>query len=481
MTEIINCHKKMTETAKNRSLARIRFTKDNIENAIRVLQGKAIVEGTDEPTFLAKYRGFKLKKDKLFFEDREVLPPDEKENVIREAYDNEEVPKAMNNMFYWLKRRYVNITDREVRAFIRSQHDYQHKRPVRLPAKGRSFIHESRPFRILETDLMFLPEDEKWANDSQIIMTMVDRHTRYCFAGFLPSKEAKHTIKFLETVRKHILSLGHRMKGLHSDQGKEFKNDRVGTWCRHHKITQTFQEAYTPAVFIEKFNHTLRRQATRFQFKYDTKRIRDWLKVFVRRYNETRQVETRVSPSDAVKMSPEERKMLNARLREKGLKKVTPQRQPKLVAGDRVRITTLKREKTNTVGHVDTPKSWWSDRIYRVERVVARKGHPRYYIKGIAKFFYREALQKVYSYDPTSKKSYKDRPVLDSSYDKERAHREGKVIKNKTIADMLNKPSHSRQSSPPPPQPKAARRVKKKKPVTASTGRRGILSMMGAK
>lgn len=392
-----------------KALGRTRFTEKNITQAISFLTKKS----PNAPHYLRKFEGFHQKQGKLLYFDREVVPPSKITATIRELFNDESIPAGMKKLERYITDRYIGIPVRKVREFIRTQDVYQMKKQVPLPVKTRSFLHETVPFKTIEIDCTFSAEDTKHANNnSNIIIAAVDRHTRYAWAKILQRQTAAQVVPFLDQINKDVQKFGFKMKVLYSDNGTELKNELVTKWCKLNKVKQQFTKPYSPAKYIENWNGSFRRARTKFMQKFKTKRFRDWIPQYMKRYNSSQHSTTKLSPNQMIGLEPDTRHLVSQRIFRKKKKGVTPSRQPALKAGDKVRKSLLKRDKeSGKIGHIDTREPNWTETVYEVDRIVQTRGQQKIFLKGLVRFVYRTELQKVHGYDTTSKMTYKDRPA----------------------------------------------------------------------
>ncbi len=116
-----------------------------------------------------------------------------------------------------------------------------------------------------------------------ILSTYTDRFTKWSYAVWLSAQDMATTKKALKKCLDAIPG-GKVPKRIYSDQGKEYASDFT-TYVNGLGIVHKKTPAKTPLKFIERFNRSIRDAATKFRTTYDTKRIKDFVTTFVRRYN----------------------------------------------------------------------------------------------------------------------------------------------------------------------------------------------------
>ena len=134
---------------------RYKFSKENIQKAIKFLAGK-IKKG---PSFATKYKDdLKVKNKKLFFQDKEIIPADKVDDVLRKKiYKFDDTPTGRDSCFHLIKQAYVGISRRNIMEFLRKQSPLD-SRPSVPQAKQKS----GKKFQTycFETDLIFLKKDD---------------------------------------------------------------------------------------------------------------------------------------------------------------------------------------------------------------------------------------------------------------------------------------------------------------------------------
>lgn len=391
-----------------KALARTRFTEGNIKAAISYISKK---EGK-APHFVNKFDGFKVKDGELYYFQRKVVPPKQHIAVIRSIFDDESKPKGMNKLEKWISDHFVNIPSTKIRKFVRSQHSYQMKKIVPLPEKKRTFIHSTLPGAVVEIDCMFIHKDDAEPNaGTNIICNAIDRNSRYFWSRMLARQTAAQVKPFIQKIINDLKRHGFKLKVLYHDNGTEFVNDTMAQFCKKNKVKQQTTRPYQPAKMVEKANGDMRRALTAFQNKYKTAKVNDWIPEYVKRVNSSQNKVTKVTPLQMLSITGDERFKVNRMVFKKKQSRLTKSRQPSVSVGDKVRISTQLRDKSNKIGHSDTKASNWSKLMYIITRIVkSTRGQSRIYVKGKRRYYFRGEVQLIHSYEDTSRKTAKDRP-----------------------------------------------------------------------
>uniref|UniRef100_A0AAV1T0R7 Integrase catalytic domain-containing protein n=1 Tax=Peronospora matthiolae TaxID=2874970 RepID=A0AAV1T0R7_9STRA len=89
-------------------------------------------------------------------------------------------------------------------------------------------------------------------------VTFIDDKSRYCVVYLLKSK-SEVAAKFMEYAAMAETQTGKRVKYLQSDNGGEYKSDKLARFCAERGIQQRFTPPYTPQLngVAERMNRTL--------------------------------------------------------------------------------------------------------------------------------------------------------------------------------------------------------------------------------
>lgn len=236
---------------------------------------------------------------------------------------------------------------------------------------------------LYEADLVeMIPYADK-NNQYKYILTMINCFSKFAFAIPLKTKSGDEVAKALEPIMQ-----SYKIKHLHTDEGKEWFNTRVKSLLRRFNINHYITYSGKKAVFVERFNRTLKSKMWRLFTERGSYRWLDILKGLVDEYNETVHSTIKMKPKDVNK---ENEKEVLFNIRESRKKKI-PSRKQRFEVGDKVRISKYK--KTFDKGYWPN----WTNEVFTISKVMPTK--PITYklkdergecIKG---GFYSEELQK---------------------------------------------------------------------------------------
>ena len=142
------------------------------------------------------------------------------------------------------------------------------------------------PFHTLETDCMLFStnEGDLRANGGYYILsTYTDQFTKWSYAVWLRAQTMEETKKALKKCLAAIPG-GIKPKNILSDNGSEYQSD-FQKYVNGLGIVLKYLPPKTPGKHIERLNRSIRDAATVFRTTYNTKRIKDFVLTFIKRYN----------------------------------------------------------------------------------------------------------------------------------------------------------------------------------------------------
>ena len=165
-------------------------------------------------------------------------------------------------------------------------------------------IIPKQPFHTVESDCMMFSTNEAdlRANGGyHILSTYTDTFTKWSFCVWLKAQTMVETMRALD---KFLQKAPMKPKVILTDRGSEYESafgDRVGKLGMKHKLLP----AKSPGKHIERLNRSIRDAATVFRTSYQTKRVKDFVTTFVKRYNNQIHERTGDTPNNVAKMNEE--------------------------------------------------------------------------------------------------------------------------------------------------------------------------------
>lgn len=188
------------------------------------------------------------------------------------------------------------------------------------------------------------------------ILTAINIFSKKAYARPLKSKTGQEVEKALESI---LNSIGHTIKHIHTDRGKEFYNSTVLAMLKHLHIHLYSTFSTMKAAIVERFNRTLKnRMWKEFSLRGTYKWI-DILPKLIDEYNNTRHRTIKMRPNDVDERN--EQQLLNSVYRYTA--NIAAKQNTKFKVGDSVRLSKYKHvfEKGYTPN--------WTTEVFKIKRV----------------------------------------------------------------------------------------------------------------
>jgi len=256
----------------------------------------------------------------------------------------------------------------------------QYRKELLKPAIRKFKRREVRTFYINDiwsADIVDLSNLSKFNNGYKYLLTIIDIYSRYVFVFALKDKTSKSVLdcfKKLKTYPKHLWI----------DKGGEFLSKDFKLFCEENTINVYHTYGESKAVFIERFNRTLKNKITQYMIENNTNKYHNVLNDIVDDYNNTIHSKTKLTPENIYKDGVEYESRVYEVLKEK----------PKYKIGDYVRISRVK----NTFEKGYTPN--WSKEVFKIIDVDERQDPVMYQLEDLLNEkiegkFYEPELQKT--------------------------------------------------------------------------------------
>lgn len=124
----------------------------------------------------------------------------------------------------------------------------------------------TQPRELIHTDVWGPAQTKALSGRARWYISLIDDATWYCEVQFMVSKgEASNKVKEYLTYLER--QLGRWMKAVRADNGKEYVNNVLLSWCTETGIALQLTAPYSPAQngIAEQFNRTLRELARAMQ------------------------------------------------------------------------------------------------------------------------------------------------------------------------------------------------------------------------
>jgi len=127
----------------------------------------------------------------------------------------------------------------------------------RASFKTKQSFSITEPLHMLHMDL-FGPVNVQTKGGKKYTLVIVDEYTRYCWVIFLRSKN-EAAAEIISLIKQIELKYQRKVRQLRSDNGTEFRNSTLESFCTETGISQNFSSAHTPEQngVVERKNRTL--------------------------------------------------------------------------------------------------------------------------------------------------------------------------------------------------------------------------------
>ena len=333
-----------------------------------------------DPAWANLFPGLLTKdKNRVYFEGLPVLLRDEKKRIIKKTYFDPALPLSVYNIHDHLRKKYANVTRRNVTSVLRTLEVYQRMRSRQLPHKITGRVEVYSP-GFLAADTIYPSTKHGWRKNT-IILTVVDMWSRYTGAYLLSDKSKKTVARafqlyidsFLQATdsrpRKLLIDKGSELKGL--DEIMEKYTDKRP--CVFRSLTGQ------PVNIIEGLNAQIQRMA---QVYKEAGIVSDYGDVL---YMVTNSINNQARP-DRMGYSPVELMQMNAGMRQEvnsnyKFRNVMTAEQNPLEVGTLVRILMLNRKEQVSDKTKGFPAHWSKD-VFIIEQRRAVIKNP-----GVFKYF----------------------------------------------------------------------------------------------
>ena len=239
---------------------------DNLNIVRELMKSQNKLKPRDFPL---EYRRLFYHRDKLFFDDNDVLM----KRAVLDGLEYKLVVLHRAKISYVLNMLHDRSghqgVDRLCKLFQRRFYysgyfkfigDYVQGCPVCLCKKGHNSansqmgrVHASRPFEVLSMDFLKLDQSK---HGYQKVLVVMDVFTKYAFAFPTKNELATTVAKLLVDNIFNVFGIPHK---LHSDRGRNFESDVIAQLCNLYGIKKVFTCPYSPQsnALPERFNQTI--------------------------------------------------------------------------------------------------------------------------------------------------------------------------------------------------------------------------------
>ena len=218
---------------------RFKYGQADVDKAIKFLKSK---KGT-APSFLTQFPGaFTVRKGKLYADGKQVVPTESRESFLREIVygKRSEYPFGRDSLFAILKHEVMNVSKRDIEAFLNAQGPLVHRR-ARPKKEKREHLRSIKKTGILSVDLahiraadftelfpdkghdyMGAPGSKGYQQD-RYFLNAVDLLTGYLLTEVLQGKTPKEVAPKLKRIIDRFEAISNvKVRQIEVDKGGEF-------------------------------------------------------------------------------------------------------------------------------------------------------------------------------------------------------------------------------------------------------------------
>lgn len=166
-------------------------------------------------------------------------------------------------------------------------------------AARRNFVRQSTQMRgindTLQADLVEMIPHAKQNRGMNYILTAINIFSKKAYALPLKTKSGADVKEALEVI---LNSLGHPIKHIHTDMGKEFYNSTVKEMLIQRNINLYSTFSNTKAAICERFNRTLKSKMWKYFSLHGSYKWLDVLPILISDYNNAKHRTIGMRPND---------------------------------------------------------------------------------------------------------------------------------------------------------------------------------------
>lgn len=325
------------------------FTKNQLEDKKYYLTNEYKKLRKDKKRII---RGIKRYNNSYYYEGKKIIPVDDIQKTLKEIYNDPLTGyKGINTFYDYVKDKYIGIKRSDIIDFLKSTSSHTMNRQFRKRISKP--IISKRPYERLQMDITELKKLSRSNKGIKYFFIIIDHYSKYVWLYPMKKKsETYNNIKqFIDNHKNKNISI------IQSDNGLEFKDNKLKKLFKENKINHIFSSTYKPQTngLVERFNRTIKSKIYQHLTHTNGKKYIDILQDLVDNYNDTKHSTTKYKPKDLIK---NERKKATEAIQEnaKDMIKNNPPRE-KIKKGDIVKINintfdNVRKNKLKNKGYV---------------------------------------------------------------------------------------------------------------------------------
>ena len=324
-----------------------------------------------------------VSKSRAYFDGLPILLKDERASRIKQTYFDPALPISIYNIHDYLRKRYANITRRNVTNTLRTLEVYQRMSTRQLPKKITGRVEVYSP-GFLAADTIYPSRKHGWRANT-IILTVVDMWSRYSGAYLLSDKRKSTVAKAFQLYIDSFMKLtDSRPRKLLIDKGSELKGlDEIMERYSAKRPCVFRSLTGQPVNIIEGLNAQVQRMAQVYNEAGIVSSYDDVLYLVMNAINhQSRPDRMGYSPTELMQMNAGMRQEVNANYKFRTT--MSAEKSP-LEVGTVVRLLLLNRKEQVDPKTKGFPANWSTDVFMIVSRraVIKNPGVYKYFCQSM--------------------------------------------------------------------------------------------------
>ena len=297
---------------------------------------------------------------------------------------------GVRKLYVEAKKINPNISFKSVKSWIENQLTYSLHKSIRNNFKRNRIIVQRKNDQF-EADLVDMQLFSRYNSGYKYIITIIDCFSKFLYAFPLKNKTANEIIN----VFKRVFIKERPMK-IRTDRGLEFDNNKVRSFFKDNDVIFfTSNDSKIKCAIVERVNRTLKSKMFRYFTSKGTRKYIDILQKLVDSYNNSYHRSIKMRPID---VNDENREQVFENIysvkKYRDLFHRVPKQKYDAKVGDNVRL-----KYDLNPGMEKSYYPLWTDRTYKIEKIVSRDKKPNYKVGSenlhLNRGYYPEEVQRI--------------------------------------------------------------------------------------
>ena len=340
-----------------------------------------------------------------------VAPEDKIKDIIGAFLKDPSTTGGRDRLYGHIARKYMNITRREVAAYLANDPSHQIHRPLPRRVTTKAII-PSGIAKIAQIDLIDMSKFSGYNNHVRYLLTYIDCFGKWAAARAITNKQQNTVVKALEDILDS-LPMTWRPSLISSDRGSEFLS-QMNAMLDTRGIKHVYSQAYNPTSqgIIERYNRDLKSQIFAYMTREKSYRYIDDLQKFVTNHNTAKHGTTNYTPIELMeaKATPELIAYVRERMLRRSQQNSAVSNAVEYAVGDYVRVAVTTESAIRKQTFRKKIGANWSTTIFQIYSISQPENsgvQPQFLLKNLdtnrksKKLYWGWQLQKA-TYDPVA-------------------------------------------------------------------------------